>query len=359
MDRNLVLAHNSATRKSYLLATSIWSAHIVEGPKPSRRSASACDALPWDALLLSQTLLPSSELAIIAERASSFAAGNSSHFLTDHSTECPLLTFLVKGKSALTLSPILPSHPHQELFRQQSQPLTGAGKDADLTSRPSESLQTGRPALRGDAESSPCPSSSPRARVRAVTDAEQRQRTANLMTRYGKQPDDTGLKRKLRRAKILGGIVNTLAAVAGKSTVPWPQYQAGQNARRSSLLLGIVRGDVVYDAWSPTLQRFKRVQNPPDPVKEYSIWKEVLQNDGHLEAADYILFSADDGARQGSSRDREVKGLDLAGLGCMVRVPTMRGYWCLAIPRDEKAPLFLKKDVKGEARARPRHSLLQ
>lgn len=156
------------------------------------------------------------------------------------------------------------------------------------------------------------------------------------MVRYDKQPNKIGsAKEAQRRANILCGIQNTLAAITGKSTVPRPAVQAGQNPRRSNLLLlGTIRGDVVYDAWNPTVQRFRRVQDPPEPLKKYSTWKEVLQNGGHSEEVDYILFTTDDWSRQGSSRDREVEGLEYGRLGCMLHVPMMKGYWCLATPRD-------------------------
>ena len=135
-----------------------------------------------------------------------------------------------------------------------------------------------------------------------------------------------------RGADIFAAFQNALVAISGKGTVPFPELQAGQNPRRSSSLLGIIKGDTVYDAEDPTIPRFKRVRHPPEPIESYSIWTEILENGRQPEEADYILFAAGDGERQDSSRDREVEGTELGPLGCMLRVPMMEGYWGLASP---------------------------
>lgn len=144
-------------------------------------------------------------------------------------------------------------------------------------------------------------------------------------------------QKALEDAKIQCAMQNSVAAIAGHSTVPYPNIKAGQNPRRSTSLLGPIHGSLVYDAHDPSLLRFRRWPNPPEALKDLPVFLEWGQS--AKAEADYILFSKQ--TYYCWLRDQEYVKRGVDAPGYMLRVPMMEGWWILGAGvgprREEKA----------------------
>lgn len=143
---------------------------------------------------------------------------------------------------------------------------------------------------------------------------------------------------------------NSIAAIAGHSTVPYPKVEAGRNPRRSTALLGAIDFSLIYDAQDPALLRLRRWPAPPEPLENLPIFIEMGKS--NEEDADYILFAK--GTYQCWLRDREYHIRDEESPDYMLRVPMMEGWWvmCAGVgPRMDETTRAASSNAEPEEEA--------
>lgn len=122
-------------------------------------------------------------------------------------------------------------------------------------------------------------------------------------------------------------MTNHVAYVTGLMKSPPPQDYMDQAPRKSSTLLGAIKGNVIYDARNPSWPRFLRVEEPRHPFEDFSLWVELVKVGKKEDPAGYASFSKS--TEQDKARDVSYEKANQRPPKALLRVPESCCLWCL------------------------------